>query len=122
MRVKGAKRIFALSTHAFAPDPSEVCSLKWSIYRFIQKVVLPEGNAEMVAIAKAVSTADDLEWTVFRVPHLTQKEADLPVAAGLLGPDFKGTIHLSRASMAVWISKEIEERQWVKMAPMLANY
>jgi hypothetical protein len=122
MRAKGAKRIFALSTHAFAPDPSEVCSLKWSIYRFIQKVVLPEGNAEMVAIAKAVSTADDLEWTVFRVPHLTQKEADLPVAAGLLGPDFKGTIHLSRASMAVWILKEIEERQWVKKVPMLANY
>jgi hypothetical protein len=122
MRAKGTKRIFALSTPSFSPDPSEVFSLQWTMYGLMPKVMVPQGNAEMVAIAKAVAAADDLDWTVFRVPHLTEKEADLSVAAGLLGPDFKGTFDLSRASMAVWILKEIEERQWVKKAPMLSNY
>ncbi|KAJ7512030.1 hypothetical protein B0H11DRAFT_2213832 [Mycena galericulata] len=122
MRAKGAKRIFALSTPSFSPDPSETFPLKWSLYQLMPKAMAPQGNAEMVGIAKAVAAADDLDWTVFRVPHLTNESADLPVVAGLLGPDFKGTLMLSRASIAVWILKEIEEREWVKKAPVIANY
>jgi hypothetical protein len=122
MRAKGVKRIFALSTPSFSPDPSEVFSFGWSAYALMPKVVMPQGNAEMVAIAQAVAAADDLDWTVFRVPHLTEKAANLPVAAGVIGPDYKGGFDLSRASMAVWILKEMEERQWVKKAPMLGNY
>ncbi|KAJ7787167.1 hypothetical protein B0H14DRAFT_3581215 [Mycena olivaceomarginata] len=122
MRAKGVKRIFALSTPSFSPDSSEVFSRGWSAFTFMPKVVVPQANAEMVAIAEAVTAADDLDWTVFRIPHLTDKAADLPVAAGLLGPDYKGTFDLSRASLALWILKEIEERKWVKKAPLLANY
>ncbi|KAJ7839599.1 hypothetical protein B0H14DRAFT_1068424 [Mycena olivaceomarginata] len=87
MRAKGVKRIFALSTPSFSPDPSEVFSFGWSAYALMPKVVMPQGNAEMVAIAQAVAAADDLDWTVFRVPHLTEKAANLPVAAGVIGPD-----------------------------------
>jgi hypothetical protein len=36
----------------------------------------------MVAIAQAVATADDLDWTIFRVSYLTEKTASLLVAAG----------------------------------------
>ncbi|KAF7350478.1 NAD(P)-binding protein [Mycena venus] len=122
MRAKGVKRIFALSTPSYSPDPSERFSLGWTMYGLLPKVAMPQGNAEMVGIAEAVAAADDLDWTIVRVPMLTEKAADLPVAAGLLGPDFKGSLYLSRASMAVWILKEMEERQWVKKAPMLSNY
>ncbi|KAJ6486896.1 hypothetical protein C8R45DRAFT_1098162 [Mycena sanguinolenta] len=122
MRTRGVKRIFTLSTPSFSPDSSEVFTLKWSIYGALRKFIVPQGNAEMVAMAKAVAAADDLDWTVFRVPHLTEKAADLRVAAGLIGPKFKGTVDLSRASMAVWIIKEMEEREWVRKAPMLCNY
>ncbi|KAJ7136051.1 hypothetical protein C8R44DRAFT_976767 [Mycena epipterygia] len=122
MRAKGAKRIFALSTPSFSPDPAEEFPLKWSLYQLVPHAMVPQGNAEMVGIAKAVAAAGDLDWTVFRVPHLTEESADLPVFAGLLGPDFKGGLNLSRASIAVWILKEIEERKWVKKAPMISNY
>ncbi|KAJ7151112.1 hypothetical protein C8R46DRAFT_493770 [Mycena filopes] len=122
MRANGVKRILALSTPSFAPDSAEVFSLKWSLYCAGPKLLVPEGNAEMVGIAEAVAAADDLDWTVFRVPHLTEETADRPLAVGLLGPDYKGGIHLSRASQAVWILKEIDERKWVKKAPMLSNY
>ncbi|KAJ6558012.1 hypothetical protein B0H19DRAFT_1149449 [Mycena capillaripes] len=120
MRAKGAKRIFALSTPSYSPDPSEVFSFKWLVYSSLPKIFVPQGNAEMVEIARAVA-ADDLDWTVFRIPMLTEEAADLPVAAGLLGPNFKSSLYLSRASMAVWILQEIEERQWVKKEPLLAN-
>ncbi|KAJ7057878.1 NAD(P)-binding protein [Mycena amicta] len=119
-----AKRLMALSTPSFSGDPNESHSapLKWRIYRSIPPFFVPQGNAEMVGIAKAVASADDLDWTVFRVPHLTDHGAELPVAAGLIGPDYQASIDLSRKSMAVWILNEIEERKWVKKAPMLANY
>jgi hypothetical protein len=122
MRTKGARRIFALSTMSFSPDPSETFPLKWSLYQIFPKLVVPQGNAEMVGIGQAVAAAEDLDWTVFRVPHLTDEAADLPVFAGLLGPDFKGSMNLSRASIAVWILKEMEERKWVKKSPVLGNY
>ncbi|KAJ7770546.1 hypothetical protein B0H16DRAFT_1881545 [Mycena metata] len=122
MRAKGVKRIFALSTASFSPDPAEVFSIGRSITGLMPKIMVPQGNAEMAAIAETVSAADDLDWTVFRVPHLTEEAVELPVAAGNLGPDFKGGFNLSRASQALWILKEIEERQWVKKAPMLGNY
>ena len=82
----------------------------------------PQGNAEMVAIAEAVAAEKDLDWTIFRVPHLTEASSDLPVYAGLLGPDYKGSLSLSRGSQARWILKEIEENVWVKQAPAIGNY
>lgn len=76
----------------------------------------------MAAIAKLVAAQDDLDWTVFRVPHLNDGSADLPVWAGLLGPEYKGSLELSRPSQARWLLKEIEERAWIKGAPSLGNY
>lgn len=81
----------------------------------------------MVAIAKNVIEAGkenpELEWTVFRIPHLTEASADLPVAAGFLGDaKYKGSLSLSRLSQARWILKEIGERKWVRQAPVLGNY
>ncbi|KAJ7145369.1 hypothetical protein C8R43DRAFT_1012497 [Mycena crocata] len=122
MRTKGATRIFALSTPSFSPDPSEKLPLNWWLYHFLPIAMAPQGNAEMVGIAEAVAAADDLDWTVFRVPMLTNESVDLPVAAGVLRPDFKGSLYLSRASMAMWILKEVEERKWVRQAPALGNY
>ncbi|KAJ7275046.1 hypothetical protein C8J57DRAFT_1313493 [Mycena rebaudengoi] len=63
-----------------------------------------------------------LDWTIFRVPHLTTDAADLPVWAGLWGPEFKGSTSLSRESMSRWVLQEIEQRKWVKGAPALGNY
>ncbi|KAJ7484717.1 hypothetical protein FB451DRAFT_1555157 [Mycena latifolia] len=114
MRAKGATRIFALSTPSYSPDAAETFPLKWWLSGLMPKALVPQGNAEMVGIGKNVAAANDLDWTVFRVPHLTEAAADLPVAAGLIGPDFKGGLNLSRASIAVWILKEMEERKWVK--------
>ena len=78
------------------------------VWVLLPHILLPQANAEMVAIAKAVAAEDELDWTIFRVPYLNEGSADLPVWAGLLGPDYKGSLQLSRASQARWILKEIE--------------
>ncbi|KAJ7484723.1 hypothetical protein FB451DRAFT_1393244 [Mycena latifolia] len=91
MRAKGATRIFALWTPSFSPDAAEMFPLKWWL------------GKRRLGIGKAVAATNDLDWTVFRVPHLTEAAADLPVAVGLIGQDFKRGFNLSRASIAVWI-------------------
>jgi hypothetical protein len=53
-------------------------------------IFVPQGNAEMVAIARNVTA-------VSRVPHLNNGSADLSVAAVLLGLEYKGMMELSRA-------------------------
>jgi len=63
-----------------------------------------------------------LEYTVFRIPHLNDGEADLSVAAGVLGDEYKGTLQLSRKSLARWVWEEVERRNWVSGVPVLGNY
>jgi len=84
-------------------------------------MLLPQGTAETVALSKAIAAEDELDWTIFRLPRLTDGSADLPVWAGLLGPDFKGALEISRASLARWVLQEIEQRAWIKGAPVLGN-
>lgn len=125
MKDNNVKRLFALSTPAYWVKGQDVATLKMKVYLLMPVVVIPQGNAEMKKIAENVVAEADkagIEWTIFRVPHLTEKAADLPVWAGFVGPEWKGSLDLSRRSQARWVLKELEERQWVRKAPFLGNY
>ena len=85
------------------------------------KVVVPQGNSEMKKIGERTSQQGDLEWTVYRVPHLNEGDAGLEVVAGYVSREFKGSTELSRGSLARWILKELGERKWVGKAPAVGN-
>jgi hypothetical protein len=121
MRAQGAKRILALSTPSYKVSSEEKSWTVW-LLGCMPPIFVPQGNAEMVAIARNVAAQSDFDWTVFRVPHLNNGPADLPLAAGLLGPDYRGTMELSRASLARWVMEEIRKGEWIKGAPALGNY
>ncbi len=121
MRAKGVRRILALSTPAFYVAPEQV-PWSWWFYGFLPPFAVPQGSAEMVGIGKQLAAQEDLDWTVFRVPQLNDGAANLPVAAGLLGHDFKGTKQLSRASMVRWVMVEMQQGAWIKGAPVISNH
>lgn len=120
MREKHVKRILALSTPVHGV-PGEAKNWTWTAFSLMPAVMVPQGNAEMAAIGAQVAAQDDLDWTVFRVPFLTEASADLEVHAGLLGPDYKGSTSLSRPSLAKWILQEVQEGKWIKRSPVLGN-
>lgn len=122
MRANSVKRILVLSTPSAYPVPEDELSLGWKLYCMMPPALVPQGNAEMKAIAYNVATQDDLDWTVMRVPHLTEHAEDLQVAAGPLGPEFRGTRALSRGSLARWALRELSQNEWIKSAPALGNY
>ncbi|KAI1629277.1 hypothetical protein EDD37DRAFT_44059 [Exophiala viscosa] len=120
-------RILVLSTPtAFClPEERKKMSWKWWFYTMIPLLFAPQGNAEMKGIAEAVIKAgakhDQLEWTVFRVPHLKNDDPYAKVIAGRLDRTFEGGTDLSRASLVRWVLREVEEKHWVRRAPLLGN-
>ncbi|KIV79769.1 hypothetical protein PV11_07313 [Exophiala sideris] len=127
MRDCKVSRILVLSTPtAFSlPDERNKMSWKWWFYTMIPLLLAPQGNAEMKGIAEAVVRAgakdDKLEWTVFRVPHLTDDNPPAKVIAGSLDRPFEGGTDLSRGSLVRWVLGEVDEKNWVRRAPLLAN-
>lgn len=123
MEANGVKRLLALSTPSYWVEGRDVATWTLSIYGVLPKLFVPQGNAEMVQIAKTVSESSaDLEWTIFRIPHLTDGPADLSVWADYAGPSHKGGLNLSRRSLARWVLGEIQGREWVRGSPFLGNY
>jgi hypothetical protein len=120
MRSNNIKRILALSTPSFRVEGEQANWTQW-LYGLFPAVVVPQGDAEMVGIGENVSQAEGMEWTVFRVPHLTDGAGDLPVAAGLLGAEYKGGLSLSRRSMGRWVFGEMGKGEWIGRAPVLGN-
>lgn len=123
MGANGVKRILALSTPSYWVDGRDISTWKMSIVGVMPKLFVPQGKTEMIQIAKTLSESTaDLDWTVFRVVHLTDGSADLPVWAGYVGPSHKGGLNISRRSQARWVLGEIQDREWVKGFPLLGNY
>ncbi|WWC86930.1 uncharacterized protein L201_001810 [Kwoniella dendrophila CBS 6074] len=121
MQKHGVKRLLALSTPAH-PVAGE--NYTWSQYlttKILPPIMVPQGSAEMDKIAE-VCADEQFEYTIFRVPHLTEGSKDLKVAAGLYGPDFKGTQQLSRKSLAKWVFEETQQKNWIRKQPALGNY
>jgi hypothetical protein len=122
MRDAGVKRILALSTPGGFPLPEDHMNWAWWFLSYLlPKIVVPGGQAEMAKIGVSVAEQSDLEWTVFRIPHLNDGSADLVVEAGYLGPQFKGSRDLSRPSLGRWVLKQLEQGEWIGKAPVVGN-
>lgn len=70
-----------------------------------------------------INDAQDLEWTLFRVPVMTNdptkgrkvgSEARLDEGGHAIG-------FLSRQSLCEWIIDEITDKRWIRKAPLLSN-
>jgi len=115
MKSCDVSRIMVLNTPtAFChPSESKLMPWKWWFYTLIPLLFAPQGNAEMAGIASAVASAgaedDHLGWTIFRVPHLNDRDPNAKVISGNLDQGFAGGTELSRGSLARWVLKEMEE-------------
>ncbi|OCF35084.1 hypothetical protein I316_03124 [Kwoniella heveanensis BCC8398] len=121
MKKHGVKRLLALSTPSHSIPGEKYNFAQWFTTQIFPPYLMPQGDAEMKAIAEH-SADDDFDYTIFRVPHLTNGPADLKVYAGFYGPDFKGSQSLSRASLARWAYQEVVNKQWIRQQPALGNY
>lgn len=119
MKQHGVKRLICLGT-ASITDPADKFNLAFSI--LVKGVATLARNAynDVVAIGENVRTRGaDLDWTIVRVPVLTEKDLK-DVIAGYVG-DGKTNTFLARVGFASFVIGEIEKKQWVKKTPLLCS-
>lgn len=119
-------RVMALSTASYSA-PQDTRSIKW--FAAIQFYIRPLGGdtfTEIRGIAQeTVALGDKIEWTVFRVPLL--KGDTLSQGEGEVSATFVGDKHgrdgltLHRTRLVSWILKELYERKWIGMCPLVSN-
>jgi len=113
------KRIILLGTPSIS-DPQDKFSLIFKL--IIAGVRFGAHNAylDIVAVGEVIRTKGDaLDWTIVRVPVLTDKESE-EVVAGYIGDGNTGTL-LSRRAYAAFTVHEVENIEWVKAAPLISS-
>jgi len=119
MNEHNIKRIILLGTASIS-DPKDKFSLVFKL--LIAGVRLTAYNAYMdiVATGEVIRTKGDaLDWTIVRVPVLTNNDSE-EVVAGHVG-DGKTGYSLSRKAYAAFTVHEVENMEWIKEAPLISS-
>lgn len=117
MLAHSVKRLIALGTPSIT-DPHDKSSLKWTLIVGGIKTLEPRVYSDIVGIGNVIRTEGDaLDWTIVRVPFLTNSSSR-NVVAGYVGDGKTGTT-LSRAGFAGFVLQELAKNEWVKEAPLI---
>jgi len=117
MAVHSVKRLIALGTPSMT-DPHDKQSLKWTLIVGGIKTLAPTVYSDIVGIGNIIRTEGDaLDWTIVRVPFLTDSNSR-DVVAGYVGDGKTGTT-LSRVGFATFVLQELAKNEWVKKAPLI---
>jgi hypothetical protein len=73
---------------------------------------------EIVGIGEA-ACASDREWTLVRVPWLTNGAKTGRVRTGYLGQGLG--VRLARANLADFLVRQLDDPTWVRKAPMICD-
>ncbi|CAL1696635.1 unnamed protein product [Somion occarium] len=119
MKKHDVKRVILLGT-ASIHDEHDKFSVQFKA--LVAGVAIFAHNAykDVVAIGELFKAqADDVLWTIARVPILTSDEA-VDYVAGYIG-DGKVRTVLSRAAFAAFVLRELESNEWCRKAPLISS-
>jgi len=117
MERHGVRRLVVVST-ASACDPNDVRDLKFALLVGLMKRIYPAAYDDIVATAAAVR-ASDRDWTIVRLPLLTNGPKTR-VNAGHLGLGVVGTF-LSRANLVEFLLRALQDPRTIRQAPAISN-
>ena len=117
MKKQGVRRLI-ISAGAGVGDPGDAPKLFNKLINVALKATSRNVYEDMVKTVDVVRQSG-LEWTVVRVPRLTDSPKTGQVRVGMVG---KGTgANLSRADMAEFMLKQIDDGQHLRKAPVISN-
>lgn len=116
MPAHGLRRLVTL-TGAGVPHPGDQPGVIDRLVRLALRLSQPAVLNDATAHADLIRAAD-LDWTVVRVPRLTDGPA-APVIAGRVGDI---TPFVTRASVAAFMLEAVETGSYLRQAPALSNH
>lgn len=117
MRVNGVKRLI-VSAGAGVGDPDDAPKLFNRLINVLLKATSRYVYEDMLKTVALVRESG-LDWTVVRVPMLTDDPATGQVKVGMVGKGMGPRI--SRADMAVFMLKQVKADQFLRKAPAISN-
>lgn len=119
MQAHGVRRIIATATPS-AIDPQDRPHLGFALAVGAVKLLGGSAHQEIVETANAIRTTR-LDWTVVRLPMLSDRSNDQPVAIGYIGDAPIKLFWLSRERLAQFVVEQLEDRRWIMKSPMVCN-
>ncbi|WP_433620629.1 NAD(P)-dependent oxidoreductase [Paenibacillus cellulositrophicus] len=117
MKKQGVRRLIAasaLSVH----DPKDRFQLGRQLLLAMVRLIIPR-NVREVRRAAELIRASDLEWTLARIPVLTDRPGSLP-KADYYGHGTVGT-KLARADLATFLYDQLVETRFIRQAPAVSS-
>jgi putative NADH-flavin reductase len=111
-------RRLIVSTGAGVVQPGDEPRLPDKVIGALLKIVSGNVLADMASTVELVK-ASDRDWTIVRVPRLTDDVVTGKVRAGAVGKDIG--IRVGRADMARFILEQLKNDTWMKRAPAISN-
>jgi len=119
MRASGARRL-VMSAGAGVGDPDDAGGLAAWLIGGLIKLLARQAYEDGLAAAATTRAANDLDWTMVRLPMLSDEPGGRrSLRIGYLG---KGTgPRLSREDLADFMLRELVERRYLRQAPVISN-
>lgn len=117
MRQHGVRRLIQ-SAGAGVRDPQDQPTLVHAFFGGLVRLLSPNVVADMEQVVDKVR-GSRLDWTVVRVPMLTEDAGTGNVRVGYVGKDIGP--RLARPDLADYLLKQLEEPTYVGKAPAISN-
>jgi nucleoside-diphosphate-sugar epimerase len=119
MQAHGVRRIIATATPS-AIDPQDRPQLAFTLAVGAVKLLAGSAHQEITETANAIRTTR-LDWTVLRLPMLSDRPNDRPVAIGYIGDPQIKLLGMSRERLADFVVGQLDDRRWIMKSPMVCN-
>ena len=118
MKKQGARRLIITSTLS-AKDSNDKPTLRTKAMVNLVKTTMQGAYEDIVSAAETVRNSD-LDWTIVRLTMLNNDPKSGKVKAGYLGDGKVGT-WVSRADIADFMLKQVENTEYLHQAPAISN-
>ena len=106
------------SAGAGVRDPKDTPTLVHAFFGGLVRLLSPNVVKDMELVVEKVR-GSDLDWTVVRVPMLTEDPATGRIREGYVGKAIGP--RLSRADMADYLLRQVESKTYLGQAPAISN-
>jgi putative NADH-flavin reductase len=118
MKKHGVRRLIITST-ASASDPNDLPDFRFKVLVTLVKLTMRPAYEEIIHVAQTVRLSD-CDWTIVRLPMLSNKPKSGQVRVGYLGRGQVGTV-VSRADLAEFMLKQVQDTRYLRQAPLISN-
>ncbi len=119
MKKNGVKRLIATATPSFK-DSNDKFQFGFAFGVFMVKALIKDSYNNIVLTGKHISESG-LDWTIVRLPMLSDKPASGKINAGYTGDGTVSLFSLSRADLADFLLQQLNDKKWLNKSPVISN-